>query len=54
MTRLSVTLAAAALFAASAYLDEKPLVGDNIEIRVTCSHFCGLGHQKMKGRLTVE
>ena len=19
-----------------------------------CSHFCGLGHQKMKGRLTVE
>lgn len=118
MTRLSITVAAAALFAVSAYLAEKPLVGANIEIRVTarkyefspneitvkrgdhikliitaldrshgfkleafhvdqklsegepatveftadqtgtflfeCSHFCGLGHQKMKGRLTVE
>jgi cytochrome c oxidase subunit 2 len=118
MSRLSVTLAAAALFAVSAYLAEKPLVGDNSEIRVTarkyefspneitvkrgdhirlvitaldrshgfkleafrvdqklskgepvtveftadqtgtfpfeCSHFCGLGHQKMKGQLRVE
>ena len=118
MNRLNVTLAAAALFAGSAYLAERPLVGDDSEIRVTarkyefspneikvkrgdhirlvitaldrdhgfkleafhvdqklskgepvtveftadqigtfpfeCSHFCGLGHQKMKGQLTVE
>jgi cytochrome c oxidase subunit 2 len=118
MNRLNVTLAAAALFAASAYLAEIPLVGDDSEIRVTarkyefspnqitvkrgvhirlvitaldrdhgfkleafhvdeklpkgqavtvefnadqagsfpfeCSHFCGLGHQKMKGQLRVE
>jgi cytochrome c oxidase subunit II len=118
MNRLSVTLAAAALFAGSAYLAQKPLVGNDSEIRVTarkyeffpnvikakrgdhirllitaldgthgfkleafhidqrltkgeavtveftadqagtfsfeCSHFCGLGHQKMKGQLTVE
>jgi cytochrome c oxidase subunit 2 len=118
MNRLNVTLAAAALFAGSAYLAERPLVGDDSEIRVTarkyefspneikvkrgdhirlvitaldrdhgfkleafhidqklskgepvtveftadqtgtfpfeCSHFCGLGHQKMKGHLTVE
>ena len=118
MNRLSVTLAAAALFAGSTYLAQKPLLGDDNEIRVTarkyefvpnvikvkrgdhirlvitaldrnhgfkleafhidqklpkgepvsveftadqtgifpfeCSHFCGLGHQKMKGQLTVE
>jgi cytochrome c oxidase subunit 2 len=118
MNRFSVTLAAAALFAGSAYLAQKPLVGDDSEIRLTaskyefspnvikakrgdhirlvitavdrihgfkleafhidqklpkgepvtveftadrpgtflfeCSHFCGLGHQKMKGQLTVE
>ena len=118
MTRLCITVAAAALFAGSAYLAERPLVGDDSEIRVTarkyefspneikvkrgdhirlvitaldrdhgfklqafhidqklskgepvtveftadqtgtfpfeCSHFCGLGHQKMKGHLTVE
>jgi cytochrome c oxidase subunit 2 len=118
MTRLSVTLAAAALLAGPAYLLEKPLSGEDSEIRVTarkyefvpgvikvkrgdhirlvitaldrdhgfkleafhideklakgeavtvdftadhagtfsfeCSHFCGLGHQKMKGQLTVE
>jgi cytochrome c oxidase subunit 2 len=118
MNRLNVTLAAAALFAGSAYLAERPLVGDDSEIRVTarkyefspneikvkrgdhirlvitaldrdhgfkleafhidqklskgepvtveftadqtgtfpfeCSHFCGLGHQKMKGQLRVE
>ena len=118
MNRLNVTLAAAALFAGSAYLAERPLVGDDSEIRVTarkyefspneikvkrgdhirlvitaldrshgfklevfhvdqklpkgepvtveftadqagtfpfeCSHFCGLGHSKMKGYLTVE
>ena len=118
MNRLSVTLAAAALFASSVYLAQKPLLGDDSEIRVTakkyefspnvikakrgdhirlvitaldrshgfkleafhidqelpkgervageftadqvgtfpfeCSHFCGLGHQNMKGQLTVE
>jgi cytochrome c oxidase subunit 2 len=118
MTRLSIPVAAAALLAGSAYLAERPLVGDDSEIRVTarkyefspneitvkrgdhirliitaidgshgfklgafhvdqklskgepvtveftadqigtfpfeCSHFCGLGHQKMKGHLTVE
>ena len=118
MNRLNVTLAAAALFAGSASLAQRPLVGDDSEIRVTarkyefspnvikakrgdhirlvitaldrnhgfklesfhidqelpkgeaitveftadqagtfpfeCSHFCGLGHQKMKGQLTVE
>jgi cytochrome c oxidase subunit II len=118
MTRLNITVAAAALLAGSAYLAEKPMVGDNSEIRVKarkyefspneitvkrgdhirliitaidgshgfkleafhvdqklskgepvtvefsadqigtfpfeCSHFCGLGHQKMKGHLTVE
>jgi cytochrome c oxidase subunit II len=118
MNRFSVTLAAAALFAGSVYLTQKPLVCDGSEIRVTarkyefspnvikakrgdhirlvitaidrihgfkleafhidqklprgesvtveftadqagtfpfeCSHFCGLGHQKMKGQLTVE
>jgi cytochrome c oxidase subunit 2 len=118
MTRLNVTLAAAALFAGSANWAQKPLVGDSTEIRVTarqyefspnlinvkrgdhirliitaldrshgfkleafhvdqklpkgepvtvaftadqagtfpfeCSNFCGLGHQKMKGQLTVE
>jgi heme/copper-type cytochrome/quinol oxidase subunit 2 len=118
MTRLNITVAAAALLAGSAYLAERPLVGDDNEIRVTarkygfspneikakrgdhirlvitaldrshgfkleafrvdqelskgepvtveftadqtgtfpfeCSHFCGLGHQKMKGHLTVE
>ena len=118
MTRLSIAIAAAALLAGSAYLAERPLVGDDSEIRVTarkyefspneikvkrgdhirlvitaldrdhgfkleafhidqklskgepvtveftadqtgtfpfeCSHFCGLGHQKMKGHLTVE
>jgi len=118
MNRLSVTLAAAALFAGSAYLAQKPMAGEDSEIRLTarkyafspnvikvkrgdhirlvitaldrihgfkleafhidqklpegepvtveftadqagtfpfeCSHFCGLGHQKMKGQLTVE
>ena len=118
MTRLSIAIAAAALLAGSAYLAERPLVGDDSEIRVTarkyefspneikakrgdhirliitaidgshgfkleafhvdqklskgepvtveftagqtgtfpfeCSHFCGLGHQKMKGQLRVE
>src|SRR5258707_14276190 len=118
MTRLSVRLAAATLFAGSAYLAQKPLAGADSEIRVTarkyefspnvirarrgdhirlvitavdrshgfkleafhidqqlpkgeavtveftadqagtflfeCSHFCGLGHQKMKGQLVVE
>jgi cytochrome c oxidase subunit II len=118
MNRLSVTLAAAALFAGSAYLAQKPVAGDHNEVRLTarkyefspnvikvkrgdhirlvitaldrihgfkleafhidqklpegepvtveftadqagtfpfeCSHFCGLGHQKMKGQLTVE
>jgi cytochrome c oxidase subunit II len=118
MTRLSIAIAAAAVLAGSAYLAERPLVGDDNEIRVTarkyefspneitvkrgdhirliitaidgshgfklgafhvdqklskgepvtvefsadqtgtfpfeCSHFCGLGHQKMKGHLTVE
>ena len=118
MTRLSISVAAATLLAGSAYLAEKPLRGDNSEIRVKarkyefspneitvkrgdhirliitasdgshgfkleafhvnrklskgepvtveftadqtgtfpfeCSHFCGLGHQKMKGHLTVE
>ena len=118
MTRLSIAIAAAAVLAGSAYLAEKPLRGDNSEIRVEarkyefspneitvkrgdhvrlvitaldrshgfklpafhidqklekgeavaveftadqagtfvfeCSHFCGLGHQKMKGHLTVE
>jgi cytochrome c oxidase subunit 2 len=118
MARLNVTLAAAALFAGSPYWTQKPLAGDDREIRVTarkyefspsvikakrgdhirlvitaldrshgfkleafhidqklpmdepvtveftadqagtfpfeCSHFCGLGHQKMKGQLTVE
>jgi heme/copper-type cytochrome/quinol oxidase subunit 2 len=118
MNRFSATLAAAALFAGSAYLAQKPLVGDDSEIRLTaskyeffpnvikakrgdhvrlvitaldrihgfkleafhidqklpkgepvtveftadqagtfpfeCSHFCGLGHQKMKGQLRVE
>jgi heme/copper-type cytochrome/quinol oxidase subunit 2 len=118
LTRLSVTLAAAALLAGPAYLFQKPLAGEDGEIRVTarkyefvpsvikvkrgdhirlvitaldrdhgfkleafqidqklakgeavtvefnadqagtfpfeCSHFCGLGHQKMKGQLTVE
>jgi hypothetical protein len=23
-------------------------------IQVQCSHFCGMGHKNMKGRLTVE
>ena len=118
MTRLSVTLAAAALLAGPTYLFQKPLAADDSEIRVTarkyefvpsvikvkrgdhirlvitaldrdhgfkleafhvdqklskgepvtveftadqtgtfpfeCSHFCGLGHQKMKGQLRVE
>ena len=118
MTRLRITVAAAAVLAGSAYLVERPLVGDDSEIRVTarkyefspneikakrgdhirlvitaldrshgfkleafhvdqklpkgqpvtveftadqtgtfpfeCSHLCGLGHQKMKGHLTVE
>jgi cytochrome c oxidase subunit 2 len=118
MTRLSITVAAAALLAGSTFLAERPLVGEDNEIRVTarkyefspneitvkrgdhirlvitaldrshgfkleafhvdqklskgepvtveftadqtgtfsfeCSHFCGLGHQKMKGHLTVE
>ena len=118
MTRLNITVATAALLAGSAYLAERPLAGDDSEIRVTarkyefspneitvkrgdhirlvitaldrshgfkleafhvdqklskgepvtveftadqtgtfpfeCSHFCGLGHQKMKGHLTVE
>jgi cytochrome c oxidase subunit 2 len=118
MTRLNATVAGVALFAGSAYLAEKRLVGDVSEIQVTarkyeffpnvikakrgdhvrlvitaldrshgfklpafhidqklekgeavtveftadqagtfvfeCSHFCGLGHQKMKGQLTVE
>jgi cytochrome c oxidase subunit 2 len=118
MTRLSIAIAAAAVLAGSAYLAERPLVGDDSEIRVTArkyefspneikakrgdhirlvitaldrthgfrleafpvdqklpqgepvtveftadqtgtfpfegSHFCGLGHQKMKGHLTVE
>jgi heme/copper-type cytochrome/quinol oxidase subunit 2 len=118
MTRLGITVAAAAVLAGSAYLAERPLVGDDTEIRVTarkyefspneikakkgdhirlvitaldrshgfrleafhvdqklpkgepvtveftadqtgtfpfeCSHFCGLGHQKMTGHLTVE
>jgi heme/copper-type cytochrome/quinol oxidase subunit 2 len=118
MTRLSITVAAAAVLAGSAYLAERPLVDDDSEIRVTarkyefspneikakrgdhirlvitaldrshgfkleafhidqklqkgkpvtveftadqtgtfpfeCSHFCGLGHQKMKGQLRVE
>jgi cytochrome c oxidase subunit 2 len=118
MNRLRFTLAAATLFAGSTYLAQKPLVGEESEIRVTarkyefspnvikakrgdhirlvitaldrshgfkleafhidqklpkgepvtvqftadqagtfpfeCSNFCGLGHQKMKGQLTVE
>jgi cytochrome c oxidase subunit 2 len=118
MTRLSITVAAAALLAGSAFLAERPLAGEDNEIGVTarkyefspseikakrgdhirlvitaldrshgfkleafhvdqklskgepvtveftadktgtfpfeCSHFCGLGHQKMKGHLTVE
>lgn len=118
MKRLRITLATAALFASSAYLTQKPLAGDDGEIRMTarkyefspnvikakrgdhvrlvitaldrshgfkleafhidqklpkgepimveftadqagtfpfqCSNFCGLGHQKMKGQLTVE
>ena len=39
MTRLSVTLAAAALFAGPAYLAQKPLVGDDSEIRVTARKY---------------
>jgi cytochrome c oxidase subunit II len=39
MSGLSVTLAAAALFAGSAYLAQKPLVGDDNEIRVTAKKY---------------
>jgi heme/copper-type cytochrome/quinol oxidase subunit 2 len=118
LSRLSVTLAASALFAGSAHFTQKSLLAEDSEIRVTarkyeffpkmikikrgdhirlvitaldrshsfklevfhvdqklskgepvtveftadhagtfpfeCSHFCGLGHQKMKGHLIVE
>lgn len=118
MTRLSMSFAALALFAITAYLAQKPPAGEDSEVRVTarkyefapnaikakrgdhirlvitaldrdhgfkleafhihqklpkgeavtveftadqagtfpfeCSDFCGLGHQRMKGQLTVE
>src|ERR1700720_1161545 len=39
MNRLRITLATAALFASSAYLAQKPLAGDDGEIRVTARKY---------------
>jgi cytochrome c oxidase subunit 2 len=46
------------------HIDQKLPKGEAVTIEVTadragtfpfeCSHYCGLGHKKMKGQLTVE
>ena len=46
------------------HIDQKLPKGEAVTVEVTadrtgafpfeCSHFCGLGHKKMKGQLTVE
>jgi cytochrome c oxidase subunit 2 len=46
------------------HIDQKLSKGEPVTVEFTadqtgtfpfeCSHFCGLGHQKMKGHLTVE
>ncbi len=45
-------------------INQKLLKGEGVTVEFTadqagtfpfgCSHFCGLGHQNMKGQLTVE